>query len=383
MKLLHLGKYYPPFHGGMEYALQDLARAQQSAGHEVRVLVHHHRKGLPGSEDPIVAGEPRVIRSRLFGQLLFAPISPDWLNLLRRQIREFQPRLLHLHLPNPSALLALACPSARRLPWVVHWHSDVRTPQSTRGIRLAYPFYRPFEQALLNRAKAIVATSGPYLDTSPALAPHRERCHAVPLGIDPGRIRDREPVVAPVPRDSSKPFRVLAIGRLTYYKGFCHLLDAIAAVPGTQLTLIGEGNLRAALERQARQLGLGDRCSMPGNLDAEQLLRAIRDCHCLCLPSVERTEAFGLVLIEAMALGRPVIATRVVGSGMAWIVRDGENGLLVAPGNAAELAAAIQHLTSDEALRLQLARRGLEEFDRRFDIARVARSFDQIYEACQ
>jgi rhamnosyl/mannosyltransferase len=361
----------------MEYFLRDLARAQQAAGHQVHVLVHNHEKGQETRTEHAQGEEPAITRVHLIARLLFAPISPGFRSELERVLEGFSPDLLHLHLPNPSAFLLLTSERANRIPWVVQWQSDVLTPQSPMAIRLAYPFYRPFEQALLRKAKVIIAATPPYLETSHALSGHRSKCRVAPLGIDPQRIAACQ---SPVKHSTSKhALQLLAVGRLTYYKGFRYLLEAVSRLQGVTLTLVGDGDERNTLRRQIEQLGLKSRIHMLQNVDGDSLIELLRQSDALCLPSIERTEAFGLVLLEAMAHGKAVIATRVEGSGMGWIVRHEENGLLVEPRNVEELASAIERLDQDRPLLTRLGERGAEDFIKRFHIRSVTERMDEIY----
>ena len=146
MRILHIGKYYTPVPGGMERFLGDLAGAQRAAGEDVTVLVH----GQPGTNtrrDP-----PWLMRCPVWLKLVFAPISPMFPVWLARAIRRHRPEVLHIHMPNLSAFWALLLPSARRILWVIHWHSDVVPSSHKLALRLAYPHYRIFERALLEQA---------------------------------------------------------------------------------------------------------------------------------------------------------------------------------------------------------------------------------------
>ena len=180
MRILHIGKFYPPFHGGMENFLAALIESQVSSGHEVAALVHAHTPtGLsfpPYSSDVL----PWIIRAPCYGRLLYAPISPAFPFWLARTLRDFCPDILHFHLPNTSAFWALASSRSWKVPWVIHWHSDVVASKIDHRLKLAYRFYRPFEQAMLKRANAIVVTSPPYLESSLALRDWRAKCHVVP-----------------------------------------------------------------------------------------------------------------------------------------------------------------------------------------------------------
>lgn len=372
MRILHLGKYYPPAAGGMERYLGDLVEAQRRAGDEVAVLVHDHGRSDRRSD-------PRwVMRCPVWLRLVFAPISPLYPLWLSRAIRRHAPDVLHIHVPNVSPFWALALPSARRIPWVVQWQSDVEPSRFKRSLRLAYPWYRIFERALLERADAIVVASRQYLDSSNVLAAWKDKCHVVPLGVAPGRLPDID-AAQEGHRWLPTGMRVLAVGRLTYYKGFETLVHAVAREPAAQLALVGEGEERVAIERAIAASGAGERARMLGEVDDAVLCRMLASCDVLCLPSRERTEAFGLVLVEAMRYGKPLVASDLAGSGVTYVARNGQNALLVPAEDPAAWAAALASLASHPARRQMLGRLGYERYRREFDIARVTGRLRDVY----
>ena len=315
------------------------------------------------------------------GQLLYAPVSPSFPFLLARLLREFRPDLLHLHMPNTSAFWALLSPAARRLPWLVHWHADVPLDISRPAVRAMYALYRPFEQALLRRAGVIAATSTPYRDSSTALAPWRDKTRVVPLGIDAGEKVDN------AAKDTSSAqahwpgggLHLLAVGRLSYYKGFDVLLHALAQAPEAGLLLIGSGECEARLHALASELHVEDRVRFAGRVDDAGLADAYANAQAFCLPSIERTEAFGVVLLEAMRARLAVIATAIPGSGVGFVVADGESGILVAPGDAAALAATIRNLAADPALRARLGEAGHARWQAQFTLDRSADRVLELY----
>ncbi len=380
MRVLHVGKYFPPFAGGMEYFLADLARAQASMGLDVAVLVHDERRGGRGALP--VRGEPvAVYRAPSHGRLLYAPVSPAFPAWLARAIRQFRPDLLHLHLPNTSAFAALALPAARRLPWVVHWHSDVVASLIDRRLSLAYRLYRPLEQRLLAHSRAVIATSAPYLDSSTALAPWTERCVAIPLGLDPARIPkpDATALAQAETLWGSSGARVLAVGRLTYYKGHEVLIRAAAERTDTRVLIVGTGDLAQRLAALARTLGLEHRVGFTGYLPETLLNALLATCDLLCLPSIERTEAFGLVQLEAMRFGKPVLVSDIAGSGTGWVVRRAGNGLLARPSDPGSLAQGLNALLGDPAQRQRLGDAGRRALEREFGIRPVAERITDVY----
>ncbi|MCB1777985.1 MAG: glycosyltransferase [Candidatus Competibacteraceae bacterium] len=381
MRVLHIGKYYPPFAGGIEHFLADLLPALQRQGIQAAALVHDEqpRRGgqAPRPDDPLP-----IYRAPCHGRLLYAPISPAFPFWLRRALREFQPDLLHLHLPNTSAFWALMVPAARRLPWVIHWHADVVASSIDRRLALAYRLYRPFEQRLLAASQAIIATSPPYLEASAALAPWRTRCHSIPLGLDPARIP--EPDAAARQRAETlwgdAPFRILAIGRLTYYKGHDILIQAAADLPTTQVLIVGAGEQRDRLARQIQALHLDERVRLSGFQPEADLNALLARCDVVCLPSLERTEAFGLVLLEAMRFAKPVVVSDIPGSGVGWVVDAAGHGLKVAVGDRQGLAAALRVLQNNPTQRTERGQAGVLALQEQFGIEPVARAVSGLYQ---
>jgi rhamnosyl/mannosyltransferase len=381
MRVLHVGKYYPPFAGGIEHFLADLLPALQRQGIEVAALVHDEQPRR-GGQVPLPGDHPLIYRAPCHGRLLYAPISPAFPFWLRRAIREFQPDLLHLHLPNTSAFWALMMPAARRLPWVIHWHADVVASVIDRRLALAYHLYRPFEQRLLAASQAIIATSPPYLEASAALAPWRAHCHSMPLGLDPARIP--EPDAAARQRAEAlwgdAPFRILAIGRLTYYKGHDILIQAAADLPNTRVLIVGTGEHRDRLATLVQSLRLDGRVGLPGFQPEADLNALLASCDVVCLPSLERTEAFGLVLLEAMRFAKPVVVSDIPGSGAGWVVDAAGHGLKVAVGHGKALAAALQALQNDPARRMELGQAGVLALQEQFGIEPVAKAISGLYQ---
>lgn len=327
-----------------------------------------------------------VTTAACHGQILYAPLSPAFPLLLHRLIAERKPDLLHLHMPNVSAFWALLSPAARRLPWVIHWHADVPIDVRRASVRTMYRFYRPFEQALLRRARAVIATSAPYLDSSTALAPWRDKVRIIPLGIGDDLFVHVDKSTLPAdygvgmwPAAEDTNLRVLAVGRLSYYKGFDVLLRALALVPAATLLLIGRGECEAQLKSLARDLGIEARVRFAGHVDDATLSRVYREAQVFSLPSVERTEAFGIVLLEAMRARLPVIASAIPGSGVGYVVADHETGQLVPPGDANALASALRRFDNNAALRSAYGAAGWGRWRDEFTLDRCAGQVLDLY----
>lgn len=372
---LHVGKFYPPHRGGMETYLHDLLTALQARGIHCQALVHRSAEEQTGPVESI-GDDPKVTRVPVWANLLFTPISPGFPWQLNRLLREASPAVLHLHMPNVSAFWALLLPRARRIPWVVHWHADVPVAALNPGLRWFYRLYRPFERWILRRATVIVATSPPYLQSSPPLAPFLPRCRVVPLGIRKPPSTTTAPLASAQP---TSPLRVIAVGRLTYYKGFDVLLQALAQCPGVILEIVGDGERRRELSALIEQLQLGERVTLLGSLSDSELDWRLRASDCLCLPSIERTEAFGVVLLEAMARGKACVVTTVPGTGMSWVVQHEQTGLAVPPNDVEALANALARLAANRALCTAMGSAGLARFRENFTIDASAEAIANIY----
>lgn len=348
-------------------------------------LVHSHNRSIYTQDCTVSLGgrDIRVVRTGTWAKLVFAPLSPAFPRQLRRLVGTFKPDILHLHMPNPSVFWALLLPSARRIPWVVHWHADIVTANQSWLMQLAYALYRPFEQAVLKRTRVIIATSPPYHETSAPLRPWLAKCRVVPLGLDTGRLPQETPIErerAEQPTDQDMHgLRILAVGRLTYYKGFQYLIEALTSLATLRLELVGEGDEAGELKRLVKSLSLEDRVRFHGAVDDMELARQMAHCDCLCLPSIERTEAFGLVLLEAMSFGKATVVSDVEGSGMGWVVEHGVTGLKVPPADVDALAAAFRQLDGDRESLRAMGLHGREKFERSFDITWSAKGVVETY----
>ncbi|MEJ8293830.1 glycosyltransferase [Delftia tsuruhatensis] len=373
LRILHVGKFFPPYRGGMEVFLADLIHEQRRQGVDAHALVH----GDPEPDDPAW-----LERVPVQFNLVYAPMAMGFRRALGRAIERIQPDVLHLHLPNNSALWALTLPIARRVPWVIHWHSDVVVSNIKWSVALAYMLYRPFEQALLERAQQVFATSPPYLEASNALRTWRSKCEVIPLGIDLRTV----PVPAclgPAHRWKSETrLRLLSIGRLTYYKGFETLIQAVSSMPGVELLIAGDGELRAQLEdliRNCTPENKNPAVRLTGPVSDQVKHALLAECDIFCLASRERTEAFGIVLLEAMLHQRPCIVTDLPGSGMPWIIAQAHSGLHVPYEDVEAWRSTIARMQHDASLRERLGKAGPKALQRYFGISACERAVARHY----
>ena len=337
MRVLEIGKFYPPHHGGMETVLAGLAAGLVRRGHDVRALV-----AAPG-EDAARETIDGVDVHRLgnWGMLRSVPICPSLPSAVRTSLRDFDPDVVHLHVPHPLGALAWVLARDRR-PLVVTYHSDIVRQRALGAL------YRPLGGRVLSRAVAIHVTSQALVEQSRTLAPWRSRCRVIPLGVDTARWTN--PPAERVHRwveELDPPF-VLFVGRLVYYKGIDVLLEALR---GTSIRIVvaGDGPMRTEWQTLSRVLGLGEQVRFLGEVDDDELPALYAAARAFVLPSQAASEAFGLVQLEAMAAGLPLVVTRA--SGGVESVHEGDStAILVDRGDPEALRAALLRVWEDDAL---------------------------------
>ena len=266
--------------------------------------------------------------------LLSLPIAPSFFQKFKTMSRGKD--VVHIHLPFPMADLA-AVTSGYDGKLVIWWHSDV-----VRQKKLML-LYRPIMEKCLKRADAIVVASEGHIEGSSYLGPYKDKCHVIPFGVEKKMEKRADEYVKVKTVNSSSDIRFLFVGRLVYYKGCDVLLKAMSRVRGCQLDIVGEGPIRQNLERLAQQLEIMDRVAFFGEVADDILDERFRACDVFVLPSVEKSEAFGIVQMEAMAYAKPVINTRLR-SGVPYVSLDRITGITVEPKDENKLADAMNWL---------------------------------------
>jgi rhamnosyl/mannosyltransferase len=277
-------------------------------------------------------------------------------------------------MPDPTGDLALAL-AGPRAPLVVSYHSDI-----VRQRRLLQ-LYAPLLRRTLRRAARIIAASPAYVRGSAFLAPLADKCAVVPYGIDLARFACPDPArVAAIRARYSGPL-ALFVGRLRYYKGVDQLVRAMALAPGRALIIGADATVRRAdLERLAHELGVADRVHFLSVEGDDELPDYYHAADLLVLPSVERSEAFGIVQIEAQAAGLPVIATEL-GTGTSYVTAHGQTGIVVSPADPLALARAIQAIMGSETLARALGEAGRRRAEAEFSAGRMLDRVEAIYDA--
>ncbi len=360
LRVLHVGKYYPPHRGGMESHLQALCGELKRAV-EVEVLVANDERQ---TIEELIDGV-KVTRAEKLFDLAAAPVCPEMV----RKIRQAKADLVHIHLPHPTALLAYLA-SRQRGRLILSYHSDI-----IRQKVLSKAFW-PLLRHALGRADAIIAASPDYVQTSPVLRKFQRRCRVIPYGLPLGPFDQPNLIEVSRIRKRYGPRIVLGVGRLVYYKGFEYLIRAMKMVEA-HLLIVGSGPLRHELEREARACGVEERVTLLTGV--EDVVPYYHATDVFALPSVARSEAFGIVQLEAMACGKAVVNTDLK-SGVTFASPGGVTGLTVTPADPHALGTAINTLLDDPALSARLGQAGRRRVQKEFDLQVMARRTLELYE---
>ena len=361
MKVLHIYKDYFPIFGGIEGNLKQVAEGQAARGHDVTVLVTNP-SDLPGRE---TLNGVKIVRARRLATVASTPLSLTLPLLLRAQ----RPDLVHLHFPYPVGEVSQLF--LGRTPYVISYHSDVVKQKNILRV------YRPLLKRVLRNAAAIMVGSPNYVESSEWLREVRGRCVVVPYGIDVGRYErltgNSERVIV-----NEEEVTILFLGRHRHYKGGDILIRAVSNISNVRLLIGGDGPERESWEALTTRLGLAERVTFLGNIPEDEKPALYQSADIFVLPAVNRAEAFGIVLLEAMASGLPCV-TSELGTGTSFVVQNGETGLVVPPRDPAVLADALRTLVDSPELRRQFGEAGRRRLEAEFTTARMLGRISDVY----
>lgn len=361
MKVVHVYKDFdPPVRGGIERHVSLMCRYQrQWCAVEALVCARSLRArcalrdGTPVTE----VGE--------WGRFQSAPVSPAFPWRLRRAAAD----VLVVQSPNPTA--EIGCLLSRpRSAIIVRYQSDV--VRQAAAIRFYLPVYRRF----LRRADLILPSSPQYLETSPVLSGFKEKCVVVPLGIVPEEFDAPDPARVQFLRERYGGNYVLFSGVHRYYKGIPWLVRAAPAIRAS-VVVAGDGPERLACMALANRLGV--QVHFPGALSQEDLVAHLHGCALFVFPSVERSEAFGLSMLEAHACRKPVVATRL-GTGVEYVNEHDVTGLNVPPRDEHSLAEAVNLLLANPARLETMGACARRRVEAQFHARQIARREMDLYE---
>ncbi|RMH03119.1 MAG: glycosyltransferase [Nitrospirae bacterium] len=373
MKILHIYKDYAPVVGGIENHIRWLAEGLAARGHSIHVLVtntvaHTRYDQIDGVSVTKCARQLNVSS---------APVAFSMPLELRKVGKSAD--VVHLHAPYPPGELAQLLVRAGRRT-VITYHSDI-VKQAT-----LLKFYAPFLRWALARADRILVSNPPYIQSSPFLRTVAQadpgKVQVVHFGIDVDRFAAPQPPkrVEQLRRQLGGDVLALFVGRLRYYKGVEVFLQALAHATQVTGVIVGSGGLEQELHARARSLDLGSRVRFAGSVPDDLLPLYYQAADMFVLPSIHRSESLGIVLLEAMASGLPLISTEL-GTGTSYVNQHRRTGLVVPPRDPLALAAAMETLANDANLRKKLGAAAQARAQAEFNIHRMVAQVEAVYES--
>ena len=363
----HLSKFYKPFSGGIESVVADIAEGSNFCNTSVIAV---DQAALSAKE---IINSVRVMRSKEYFNIAKVSIAPGY---IWDVLKECNGQILHVHLPNPLATVAVFIASicgkdVSKL--VVHWHSDVVKQKFLKIL------FWPFEAWILNKSKTIIVTSQRYLESSESLSQYVNKSVVVPIGIESIAGGINVELVRDLKHNYQGKKIIFSLGRHVYYKGFEDLIEAAKYVSDAVFVVGGSGPDTEKYRMQIAKEGLNDKVYLIGRVSDEDLPSYYAAADVFCLPSNEKSEAFGVVQLEAMSIGTPVVSGNIIGSGVPWVNAHMDSGLVFEPNNVESLAGCLNLIIRDDSLRQDLAVGAKRRFEKYFTKDKSVESIDSIY----
>lgn len=377
IRVLQIGRFHNAAqNGGIERHMQLLCSGLAARGLDVTYLV---AGDTLASSDEMLDGY-RLVQAATFGTFFSTAASPAQVLKALAMHRKQPFDIVHLHFPNPIAHLISSLLPANVIR-VITWHSDI-----IRQKRLL-SLYQPFLERVTANADALIAATPAHYTSSTQISPRlaAEKKHVIPYGQDfsalaltPQSTELCLQLKAEAKTATSSGHIIFALGRHVYYKGFDVLIEAMQHVDA-QLILGGDGPLRDKLQQQAAQLGLAHKIHLTGPIPEADLAAYFNACDLFCLPSVAQSEAFGLVQLEAMACGKPVVCTQL-NNGVNVVNQQGVTGLAVPVRDAQALAQALNQLLNNEVSRFTLGAQAKQRALNEYSLDAMSNSHVKLYQ---
>jgi glycosyltransferase involved in cell wall biosynthesis len=366
MKVLNIVKYYYPSVGGMETYVRQLCSGIPKYGIEPSILTLNDIAHIKTAWERVDEIPVRRVacQFKLFSQPVSLSFGTDMKSLMS------ETDLVHLHSPFPNAEMLYKYISR---PLVVTWCVD---PMNTRWEKL-FPLFRPFLIRILEMARKIVLIGPNLLEHSPTLQPYQQKCDIIPLAYT--RINGSGSISTMRKLNQARP-TILFVGKLRKYKGVEYLIRALQHVPKVLLRIVGNGEELINLRKIANKLGVNSRVTFLVDVPNEHLPTEYMNANIFVLPSINASEAFGIVQAEAMSYGLPVINTNL-SSSVPFVSLNNITGITIPPNDPIALASAIKRLC-DEPVFYENCSRNARERARLFTEENMIEKYAAVYREC-
>jgi rhamnosyl/mannosyltransferase len=367
MKVLQLGKYYYPTFGGLEHVMYEITHGLNEDGIECNVLCSNTKPFYEESRFDNYS----VYRTASYATISSTSITPQIIYKLFKIHKDYD--IIHVHHPDPMTFLALFLvrPTAKV---VVHWHSDIIRQQKT------LKYFLPLQNWVLDFSTKIIATSQNYVDYSTHLQKFIDKVEVIPIGISDDKFITNTKDIDAIQKEYEGKKIILGMGRLVSYKGFSYLIESAKYLSDEYMILIGgSGPDEEALLRTIASHKLQNRVKLLGHISEQEKYNYFKASSLFCLASITKAEAFGVVLLEAMAFSKPIVSTNIKESGMSWVNKENVSGLQVDSKSPKLLANAFKKLLSDDKTYREFCDNSFKRYQTLFTKKEMIKSLKKLY----
>lgn len=352
-KVTHITRYAYPHIGGIEAVISQINESLPNEEFEKEVLC------CSNIDKSSVEDGVKYNRCKYLFEFAANTISPEFIWKLSRVNTD----IIHYHMPFIFAVIAhfIARPKYKKM--YITYHSDIIGYD-----KIMKPFWGIYKE-FLKQADKIHVLSPNIIESSKIIKPYKEKCVVIPQGISTKNIFNNEQAQKIKQKYPNKKI-LFSLGRLVKYKGFIYGIEAMKNVENAVYLIGGSGPLGEKFRKYIEENNLKEKVILLGRVTSEDVESFYQACDIYLFPSVMQSEAFGIVQLEAMRYGKPVINTNL-GTGVNYVSIHGETGLTVEPANSEELSKAIKTLLEDAPLREKLGQNARRRVEMLFDIDRI------------
>ena len=372
MNVLIVSPYFYPKRGGLENYSYNIAKILVEKRHDITVLCSNHEKE---NKEEII-DDIRVIRLRPDYILSNTPIRFDLFFTISKLVKENNFDLINAHTPVPFYADIAAMVSKRyKIPFVLTYHAGSLMKDRIFIDAIAKIYQLTIEKFTLARANRTITVSE--FVKNNYLKEYKEKVCIISPGVDTGRFKPSKNKIEKIPNN------ILFVAQLVKgheWKGLDYLLESINLIKedieNIKLTVVGSGNYINHYKDKVNELRIKDNVIFKGRVSDDELVKEYQKANILVLPSYSNAESFGIVNLEAMACGIPIVASKI--GGVPDVVKEGENGLLVPPRDSEALADAIIYLLENEDIREKMGKNGREKVED-YSWGRIAEETERVY----
>lgn len=367
MKILHISKFYPPYHGGIEDICYSVVSVLKSEYDQVVICFNDKSNNAISLIDGI-----EVIRAGILSELASQPLSISLYFLLKKYIKSFSPDIIHLHLPNPLACIYLLLLIPKNTKLILHWHSDIVDQE------FLYKMFAPIEKRILMRADKILVTSPHYLEYSNPLIPYKDKSVVIPnvISLEKMNLVSNKITAEKIKDCYGNKDIIFFMGIHVPYKGLKYLIEADKYIHSDCVILIaGSGPLTSELKKMTHS----DRIKFIGRIPDEEICEYMKAASVFAFPSITKNEAFGVVLAEAMYCGAVPVTFTIEGSGVNWVNLNGVTGIEVKNKDVKAYGEAIDTLLNNSILREEYAKNARKRVIDLFTVTSVREKLFDLY----